>query len=97
MQDRSTDAVGVAASDHPVLGEDQELAPRQSQLVAKDLRVVFADQRCSPRNPPWRAGKYRGFAGIDKATAEFRMLDRFPAAAIVQVEDIATLEQDGVI
>ena len=71
--------------DHTIFGENRELTARQSQFVAKDFRVVLADQRRPPGDPPRRAVINGGFAWVDKAAAELRVLDLFPETTVLQV------------
>src|SRR5215469_10856668 len=68
-----------------IFHQHSQVAGRQPQLAAQDFGVMLADPRRSPGDSPWRAVIDRRFAGISEAAAEFRMLNLFPEAAIVQV------------
>jgi hypothetical protein len=78
-------------SDHVIFHQHCQFAGRQPQLAAQDFDVMLADPRRSPRDAPRRAVIDRRFAGIGEAATEFRMLDRFPETAIVQMRVIEQL------
>src|SRR5215469_6053944 len=72
-------------SDHATFCQDRELPVRQSQFVAKDFRVVLADQRRSSGDPPGRAVIDGRLAWIDEAATQLRVLHLLPETAIMQV------------
>src|SRR5690242_11991990 len=74
--------------DDLVFRQNRQLITGQSQLAAKYLHVMFADQRRPPGEPPGRITEYRCLAWVDEATSEFRVLHLLPEATILQMKVI---------
>src|SRR5689334_17514828 len=73
------------ALDDSTLRQHGEFLGRQPQFAAEDVLVVLADERRSSGDPPRRAVVEGGLAGVDEATAQFRVLHLLPETAVVQM------------
>src|SRR6185369_3655102 len=76
---------GYSPSDHMILRQNQKLPARESQLIAEDFDVVFADQRCAPGDAPGSTVIDRRLARVGEAAAELRVFHLLPETAIVQM------------